>query len=133
MESKSYKPVFGDTILKYWQFIIALLAIVVGWTMFEARLSTANIEITDLKGKITQLERDQREYQQESLQRLSSIEAKVDFLVRDSGTNSSVIENKVNVQAAKPALVYLERETDYLATLKKEDVEGLFQWYIATR
>lgn len=82
-----------DEILKYWQVIIFIVGIIVGWALFESRLSIATENIKELKVKVQKQEEDYQQYQREALQRLSSIEAKVDFLVGNT-TQSSKPSNQ---------------------------------------
>jgi hypothetical protein len=107
--------IIGEALLKYWQLLMAFIFIVVGWTLFESRLGAASIEIKELKEKVSQQEERYQEYQKESLQRLSSIEAKVDFLV-----NTSSVRGQTPTE--EPVVAIIPTYRDLSIEVLQEDV-----------
>lgn len=119
MKSETKQTTALEVIVRYWQFIVVAVGLVVGWTIFESRLNLVEEKYSNLSQDVIENRKENDQYQKESLQRLSSIEAKVDFLVGSNNAQSLksdndkgiVVKNTVNINNPKPSVVVVQSKS----------------------
>lgn len=149
MNSNSKTSSFFDNILKYWQILIAFIAIIVGWTLANNRIDSLERESVEHRQIIEKLQStvdlnktSTNDFEKETLQRLSSMEAKIDFLVEKTSTRASapIIENENSVQAnvniSQPAsstkTAEIKSTTTTVPTASDPDIHFIMAKYFET-